>query len=66
MSQDLNLLMLPAAEQLLQDICAQEAIDPALIRRLIAIERDFAGMVRRRGIQDAIDAALSEVVDHAP
>lgn len=63
MTRDVNLLMLPGAEALVNEICAAEGLDPALIARLVRIEQDYAGMVRRRGIQDAIDSALSEKAD---
>lgn len=62
MSGDVGLLM-QGTEALVDEICAAEGIDDGLIRRLIAIERDHAGMVRRRGVQDAIDAALSEEME---
>jgi hypothetical protein len=62
MSGDVD-LVLQGAEALVREICAAEGIDESLIRRLIAIERDHAGMMRRRGVQDAIDAALGEEME---
>lgn len=59
MTREVNLLMLPGADALVREICAAEGVDPATVIRLLEIEQDYAGMIRRRGIQDAIDAALS-------
>lgn len=65
-TQKVNLLMLPGAEELVREICAGEGVEPDLVIRLVAIEQNFTGMVRRRGIQEAIGAVLaSGQDDHA-
>lgn len=57
----LGLFDVPESQVILAEICDAYGIDPALIGNLITLEQDFAGMQRRRGIFDEIDALLESV-----
>ncbi|MGX1786507.1 DNA modification system-associated small protein [Bosea sp. NPDC055332] len=63
MTCNIGLFLVPGADALVREVCAAEGIDPALLDQLLKIEQDFAGMLRRRGILDAIEEALSEKPD---
>ncbi|WP_201413876.1 hypothetical protein [Mesorhizobium sp. J8] len=65
MIRDVGLFTAPGAEAIVREACSAEAIDPALLDRLIVIEQEFAGMLRRRGIFEAIDAAFSDWPDES-
>lgn len=54
-----GLFALPGAAEIIQEVCAAEGVDPALLDRLVATEQAFAGMMRRRGIMDALDEVIS-------
>jgi hypothetical protein len=54
----IGLLTAPGAKELVEEVCAAHGIAPELLHRLLGIEQNFAGMLRRRGIIDAIDHAL--------
>ena len=66
MSGMIGLFTVPGAQALVDDVCRDHGIEPALLNRLLSVEQDFAGMMRRRGILDAIDKALDDVPDGEP
>jgi hypothetical protein len=62
---DLSLFAVPEAAQLLEEICAEKGVDPALIRGLIRLEQDFSGMLRRRGLFEHFDTVIGAAAGEA-
>ncbi len=46
--------------QLLDGVCKEYAVPPALVAKLLQVEKDFLGINRRKGISKALDSVLRE------
>ncbi|APZ97622.1 hypothetical protein BWQ93_03310 [Sphingopyxis sp. QXT-31] len=62
MDDKIGLLLAPEADQVLDDVCSKEGIDPRLFRELLRLEQDYSGMRRRRGLFDDIDRVISSAL----